>query len=204
MIAACFESPAGISWMVSKSALMEITLSCLPVPHFVLLPACTVTLHLGPLELRRQVELAGQTRGLICLVEAGHYARGDSLVGCLAEVTRVTRQATGWNVLFTGLRRLALSLEMRTDRGLLVRGHELPGRPWCSGESPSFDRLPPSLAALRDQVDPAVWLDIAGFHLPLEVALRQRLLAEPDPNLRAGLLRQVVYQEADRPRCSAN
>lgn len=87
-----------------------------PVPNFVLQPACTATLHIGPRGLLRQVELSRQTQGLVCFVEAGHYQSGRSLVGCLAQITLVQRQASGWNVHFRGLEWLSILVELETDR----------------------------------------------------------------------------------------
>jgi len=178
--------------------------ACLPIPNFVLLPACTATLHIGPAGLLRQIALARQSNGLVCLVEASHYQAGRGPIGCLAEITTVTRQATGWLVSFRGLCRLRLLLELQTDQGPWVNGRELPSLPWCSGPPPEFPQLPPQIAQFRDQVQPGVWLDIAALHLPLPMALRQRLLAETDPNQRALLLRQSSPVVAPPVRCHLN
>ena len=188
---------------------MEFTVACLPIPHFVLLPACTVTLHIGPPALLRQVLLAQNTSGLCCVVEANHYQAGQAPVGCLAEVTGVCRQSTGWNVSLTGLRRLDIRLELQTDKGFLVHCQELPGLPWQGGCLPNFPELTPSIAAMRDRAGASLWLDMAAFHLDLPLAERQRLLAEPDPHRRAQRLEcrpaetpQLVTSEARR--CSFN
>ena len=179
---------------------MEYTLACLPVPHFVMLPACTATLHFGVPELLRQVELAGQSHGLACLVEARHYESAQGLTGCLVQITKVVRLATGWNVSFRGLQRLTLLYELQTDRGPLVYCRQQPELPWLSGETPEFPGLPEHLQPFRERLGPAAWLDIAALHLPIPIELRQGLLGEPDPNRRAQILREA----APLPRATPN
>ncbi|MBN9414847.1 MAG: LON peptidase substrate-binding domain-containing protein [Candidatus Eremiobacteraeota bacterium] len=183
---------------------MEHTLACLPIPHFVLLPACTATLHLGPPELLRQVELAGRNRGLACLVEAHHYQQGRGLTGCLAQITRVVRQPTGWNVSFRGLQRLALMYELQTDLGPLVHCRQLLEMPWLSGDVPQFPELPEHIQPFRERLGPGPWLDIAALQLPISLEQRQSLLAEPDPNRRAQLLREATRLPRPAPSCNPN
>lgn len=183
---------------------MECTLACLPIPHFVMLPACTATLHFGVPELLRQVELAGQSHGLACLVEARHYQSGQALTGCLVQISRVVRLATGWNVSFRGLQRLTLLYELQTDRGPLVYCRQLPELPWLSGESPAFPELPEHLQPFRERLGAAAWLDIAALHLPITIELRQALLGEPDPNRRAQLLREASPLPQNAPNWYPN
>ena len=183
---------------------MEYTLACLPIPHFVMLPACTATLHLGVPELLRQVKLAGRNRGLACLVEAQHYASGQGLTGCMVQITRVVRQATGWNVSFRGIQRLSLLFELQTDLGPLVHCKLLPEMPWLSGEAPEFQELAEHFKPFREKLGPGPWLDIAALQLPISLAARQSLLAEADPNRRVHLLREATRLNPAAPTCHPN
>ena len=103
-----------------------MTLPSLPIPGFVMLPACTATLHIGLPELLRQVHLTRHNQGLACLVEAGHYQSGGPLTGCLVQITRVDRQASGWTVHFRGLERLTILMELQTDQGPLLLCRQRP------------------------------------------------------------------------------
>lgn len=183
---------------------MEYTLACLPVPHFVMLPACTATLHLGVPELLRQVELANRGKGMACLVEAHHYQTGRELTGCMIQITRVVRQGTGWNVSFRGMERVALLFELQTDRGPLVQCRRRPELPWLSGEAPTFPELPAHIQPFRERLGPGAWIDIAALQLPIPLELRQALLAEPDPNQRAILLRDGARIPRTSPSCHPN
>ncbi len=187
-----------------KGASVEYTLACLPVPHFVMLPACTATLHLGVPELLRQVELANQGKGLACLVEANHYQTGQALTGCLIQITRVVRQGTGWNVSFRGLERVMLLYELQTDRGPMVYCRRKPELPWVSGDSPTFPELPDLIQPFRERLGAGAWLDIAALQLPISTENRQALLAEPDPNQRAVLLREAARIPRTAPSCHPN
>ena len=201
-----FLPPATSGDRAARAELPEVehTLPNLPIPGFVMLPACTAALHIGLPELLRQVQLTRHNHGLACLVEAGHYQSGGPLVGCLVQITQVVRQATGWTVHFRGLQRLSILLELQTDQGPLVHCRERPALEWTSGEPPIFPELPEPIASFRQRMSPGPWLDVAALHLAIDVELRQRLLAEDDPNLRALWLSQAARIEPATRTCYHN
>jgi len=168
-----------------------------------MLPACTATLYLGLPELLLQVQLTRHNQGLACLLEAGHRQAERCWVAW-CRITQVARLATRWNVHFRGLQRLTVLLELQTDKGPLLHCRERPVPEWTSGDPPAFPELPEHIAAFRRQMSPGPWLDIAALHLPISLDLRQRLLAEDDPNLRALWLRQAERIAPATPICHQN
>ncbi len=184
---------------------MTTTVPLLATPGFVLLPGCTATLFLGPDILQRQVALSEGWSRLICVIEAGHYQRERNLVGCLAQVRAVQKLATGWTVQLAGLRRLRIEAELQTDQGVLIGGQELASQPWPDGQRPPvIEGLCELVQQFWGRIEVGLWLDMAAFHLPLHADTKQFLLCQPDPRLRAELLRNHQSQLEAAPIYSLN
>lgn len=178
---------------------MDLTAPSLPVPDFVLLPGCTVTLQIGHPELLGQVRLAAEHRNFLW-VRRDH---ASAQMGCLAEVRSVTRNATGYAVHLVGLQRFRSFIEMHTARGVLAVG-QIPQQIAFQGDLPELAELPKMVAELRGQVAPELWLDMAAFHLPLSPDHKQALLAQVDPNLRARYLQECPAQPKPKLAYCAN
>lgn len=158
-------------------------LPLLSLPNLVLLPGNTVRLHCSrlPFELSPSQQL--------CCVEQQHFLQFPLSRGCLAEVQQLERVPTGVAFTLVGLRRL----QIRGSIGVQVLVEADPFLPWPGGPLPEFSGLRPDVAALRQRIDGALWLDMVAFHLPLPLARRWALQQQPDPRARA-------HQLAHAPR----
>lgn len=173
---------------------MARKLPLLSLPNLVLLPGNTVRLHCSrlPFELSPSQQL--------CCVEQQHFRRHPLSRGCLAEVQQLQRVPTGVAFTLVGLRRL--QIQGTVDSEVLVEAD--PFRPWPGGPLPEFSGLRPDVAALRQRIDGALWLDMAAFHLPLPLGQRWALQQQPDPLVRARQLTHAPRLVPARLCLSAN
>lgn len=173
--------------------IMDLTLPALPLPGFVLLPGCTVTLQIGPEPLQQQLELAKSYHHRVCVA-----ADQNPNFGCLAEIRALHRNAAGVQVKLAGIKRLRLFLQLRGEDGVLWVGNPLTDSVF-QGELPALP-VGKAIAELKDRVPAGLWLDMAAFHLPLPAAAKEALLAEPDVERRLAMLAGLPLEAAAASR----
>jgi Lon protease-like protein len=193
-----------------------------PLPNLVLFPHVIQPLHIFEPRYRQMTAdaLAGDRLLTIVLLRPGwedDYEDRPAVhaVGCVGKIVADQRLEEGrYNLLLRGLRRVRLLNEEPTDRPYRTARVEMLHDVATAGPEETAalrvrlaEQLPrwvPPDAAALDQfrklldsdLSAGVLCDVFGFALPLDVALKQRLLEELDVAARARLLLEAL---ANRP-----
>ena len=191
-----------------------------PLPNLVLFPSVIQPLHIFEPRYREMMADALKGDRLLALVllrpgweEEYHLRPPVHEVACLGRITNEQRLADGrYNLLLHGLSRVRVVKEMADDRSYRVARVELlhDRRPaaaeeaelrgelgrrapdWFSGHA----ALEQVRELLQGDLPLAVVGDIFSFILPLEVELKQELLAEVDVSVR---VRRLLAHMGEQP-----
>jgi uncharacterized protein len=185
-----------------------------PLPNLVLFPRAVQPLHIFEPRYRQMTAdaLAGDRRIALVLPRPGwekDYAGKVALhnVACLGHIDADQRLPDGrFNLLLRGLARIRLREELSHDRLYRLAAFDLlaevpivdadaqlhwrqtlraRGAAWFPGQGEVQDRL---RELLRGPASPGTLCDLLTFMLPLDAAVKQRLLEELDDEARLRLL----------------
>jgi Lon protease-like protein len=204
------------------------TVRLFPLPNVVLFPHVMQPLHVFEERYRQMTSDALASDRLIALVllrpgwEADYEGRpGVHLVGCLGRVVADQRLQDGrYNILLRGLCRVLINQDEETAKLYrLARAELMVEAPVPTADAARKLRrrlaravprwFPPQAAVqeqfrklLRSELPLGALCDILSFALPLEVALKQKLLEELDAAKRVRQL--LAYIRAHAPACPDN
>lgn len=182
-------------------------LPALPVPNFVLFPACTVSFQFGFPALQDQLRLAQRSSNRLVVAHALPGSKGwvPAKVGCLAEVRNVKETSHGLQATLAGISRIRLLSQIEHQGRLYWECEEIAVQRWTSKKFPELTGLPDLVKSSRSRLPAELWLDVAAFHLPnLPLEQKLALLAEPDPAKRYYQLLERTREERKKPRVSLN
>lgn len=190
-----------------------------PLPNLVVFPYVVQALHIFEPRYREMIEdaLAGDQLIAMAHLQAGWEADYEGRpaiwpVVCVGRVISHVRLANGhYNVLLQGLKRAAVVREFPPDHAFrlaevailedLYPADGAARRTQIQRELlQGFERLTPDSAATREQIEQlagqqiplGVLTDILSYTLPLELDIKQQLLAEWNVDLRSSLLLQQL------------